>query len=381
MELAALCNVSRGTIRVAIDKVIESGELSRRRFARPIVVGFSTPKQESRPTEIHVWLHHPTADMISLLTLKGVSLGLRGSRYRMVVKEPSRMVGRVIKEEERQFFAELLTNENVAGAIIERDPFANDSDLIAALVTLGKPLVFIDCVAPDGIPTDHVGTANRAAARACVEHLLDHGHTNIACISDCDIPTTLQDRIEGYSRAMQQASGQVTETCLVCSSLPESDGSLEKLAGVYALTIKRNPHYHELAERAVSAVLAMNPRPTALFVTCDMMAYWVCALLEGAGVRIPEQMSVVGFDWIAGRNNSPVDELTSANQDFEGFGRHAAELLLDRLSGRDSGPPKHVLLNAPLVIRSSTTHNFLITSTPRVDVETRNDAPSYAHEK
>ena len=114
----------------------------------------------------------------------------------------------------------------------------------------------------------------------------------------------------------------------------------------------------DIASRIVRTILDMNPRPTAVFVGYDILAYWICAQLEGAGVQIPSQMSVVGFDWRAGRGGTPVDELTTASQDFEGFGRHAANLMLDRVEGGIPRQSRHVLLDAPLVIRSSTAHNL-----------------------
>jgi len=101
-------------------------------------------------------------------------------------------------------------------------------------------------------------------------------------------------------------------------------------------------------------VLTIDPLPTALFVTYDVLAFWIWALLEGMGIQVPEQMSIVGFDWRAQWDKAVADELTTASQDFEGFGSHAVELLIDRISGQSPPTPRHILLDAPLIIRSST---------------------------
>jgi LacI family transcriptional regulator len=98
----------------------------------------------------------------------------------------------------------------------------------------------------------------------------------------------------------------------------------------------------------------MDPAPTAIFVAFDALAYRLCAALEGAGVRIPADMSVIGFDWIARFEDPASDLLSSAAQDFESFGLNAADLLLDRVVDGLAGPPRQILLPAPVVARMST---------------------------
>jgi LacI family transcriptional regulator len=142
--------------------------------------------------------------------------------------------------------------------------------------------------------------------------------------------------------------------CII-PALGDGDGLWnDPLGGVYARSLNKDSFYSDLAHRIVVEILELDPLPTALFVTYDILACWIWAVLEGKGIRIPEQMSIVGFDWRAQWDKSLADELDTAAQDFEGFGRHAVELLLDRISGEAPTSPRHVLLDAPLVIRSST---------------------------
>jgi LacI family transcriptional regulator len=77
-------------------------------------------------------------------------------------------------------------------------------------------------------------------------------------------------------------------------------------------------------------------------------------MLEGSGLRVPQDIAVAGFDYLSRWEPKEFDQLTTSKQDFEGFGRFAADLLLDRLEGDHASPPKQILLEAPLVIRSST---------------------------
>ncbi|MDR3689265.1 MAG: GntR family transcriptional regulator [Fimbriimonas sp.] len=379
-DLAITFGVSRGTVRRAIEAMVETGELVRRPHSRTIVNGYTRTRTAEAADEVQVWISHPISDEPTLQFLKGISLGLAGSLYRMVVREPSRFVKDVVHADERRFFTDMMSNERIAGAIIQRDVFANDADLIEQLVQAGHALVFVDSPAPNGIAADHVGTANVAATRRCIEHLLELGHTRIACLADTDIPFAVVERIRGYRRAMSQSRNEEFSRVIIAEQVSPADPTRMPLSGQFAQSLVRNPYFVDKGSRLASAVLAMDPLPSALFICYDILAYWTCAFLEGAGIRIPEQMSVVGFDWIAGRERGLADELTTANQDFAGFGRHAADLLIDRITGQLPPAPRHVQLDAPLVIRSSTLPYLSMPGIPPANRSPGKDAPELVYE-
>lgn len=353
LDLATGLGVSRGTIRRAIDVLVETGELERRRHSRPTIGMTRAVVQQHRGTDMHVWVSHPIADEPSLLFMKGISRSLNGTPYRMVVREPTRFFGEYVKADERQFLMDLLSNDDVAGAIVERDPYADNADIIQTLIESGVNLVFVDTAPPLGLDADYVGTANTAAARRCVQHLLEQGHRHIACVADSDIPTAIQDRIRGYRRAMRHAGIGDHSRVVIASHIEDEDVQLP-LAGPFAARLSKSSPISAWAQRIAIRILSMEPRPTALFVCYDVLAYWICAYLEGAGVGVPSQMSVVGFDWLGRWGDPAMDRLTTASQDFEGFGRHACDLILDRIADGYTGGPRHVLLDAPLMTRSST---------------------------
>jgi LacI family transcriptional regulator len=360
IDLASELGVSRGTIRRAIDVLVESGELTRRRHSRPVIADAQARPSVVKGNDVMVWISRPIADDPALRFLKGISRGLAGTQFRMVVREPSRFVGAVVQADERHFLKELLNNDEVAGAMIERDPFARNEDLIQELVERGRNLVFVDTPPPDGIPADHVGTANVTASRACVEHMLDLGHSRIVFAADSDFPPTTRDRIKGYWRAMKQAGVERLGRSLIATDLPREEDSEKALGGEYARAIKKDAYFSDLAYRIAKEFMSMEPRPTALFAAFDVLALWLCAFLEGMGLRVPGDVSVAGFDWLAGWDKGIPDTLTTAAQDFEAFGRHAANLLLDRIAGDLPSAPRYVLLDAPLVVRSSTASDLLL---------------------
>lgn len=364
-RLAELLEVSRGTVRLAIDVLVASGELTRRPHSRPII-GLTTDRPvKGEGLDVYVWVSHPISDSASLMFLKGVSLGLKGTPYRMIVREPTRFFGGHVPSDERQFLSDLLDNDTAAGAIIQRDPVAENADVAAELLRRGMPLVFVDSLPPAGIEADFVGSANLHSARRCVEHLIEFGHENIACLVESDISDVTRERIRGYWRAMRQAGLESRGSCLVAGHLPDATSHILP-AGRFAPRCATHGAYAKWSQALVAKVLDMPVTPTAVFVGCDVLAHSVGALLEGAGLRVPEDISLVGFDWLARWESAIIDDLTTASQDFEGFGRHAADLLLDRLTGDSVSPPRHVLFPAPLVIRSSTA--------PRMGAQTPTDS-------
>ncbi len=353
-RLSEKLGVSRGTVRVAIDLLVATGELTRRPHSRPVVGIAHERPARGAACDVYVWVSKPFFDDASLMFVKGVSLGLKGMPYRMVVREPTGIFGNRLHSEERQFLSDLIENPDAAAVIVQRDPFASNEDVVEALLRAGKRLVFVDSPPPKGIACDYVGSANLAAAREGVEHLIELGHRRIACLVETNGPVVTQERIKGYWRAMRQAGLADDGVCLVASELRAVEARYRP-AGRYAGPCA--PHgtgYLDWAQRLVVELLAMPRRPTALFVGCDVLAYAVGSLLEGAGLRIPEDFSIVGFDWLGRWEAASADDLTTAGQDFEGLGRHAADLLLDRLLGEAPPTPRHVFIPAPLVVRSST---------------------------
>jgi DNA-binding LacI/PurR family transcriptional regulator len=355
MELAGQFRVSRGSVRKAIEMLVDAGDVARRPHSRPTIAGSRTPVRLASKTDVYVWVAQTIADDSSLPFLQGISKGLAGTQYRMAVREPSMQVGNVIRADERQFLSDLMHKPSAAGAIIWRDVWANDEDVIEELIDSGLPVVFVDSAAPAGLQADHVGTGNIASARRCVEHLLELGHRRVVCVTESDIPQTLTDRVTGYYRAMRQAGLEEYAQCIVRDRVELPEGIEKPIgSGIYGRSLAKGSAYHEIAHRVVLKILALDPLPTALFIGYDVLAYWVCAVLEGYGVKIPEQMSVVGFDWRAHWDKNLADALTTASQDFEGFGRYSADLVLDRIEGSAPSAARHVLLDAPLIIRSST---------------------------
>jgi DNA-binding LacI/PurR family transcriptional regulator len=201
-------------------------------------------------------------------------------------------------------------------------------DKLQALESAGIPAVAIDRL-PERFTGPVVTLDNREAGRLAAEHLLALGHTRIGHISGPLRLRLARERLEGF-RTTIEAHG------LALDAVAGGDGNWECEDGY----------------RAMQELLARQARSTALFCANDRMAIGaIRAAIEG-GMRVPEDLSVVGLDdlEVAPYQNPP---LTTVRQSFAELATRAVQLLLDILAERE--PVETQIVLAPtLVVRQST---------------------------
>jgi LacI family repressor for deo operon, udp, cdd, tsx, nupC, and nupG len=168
---------------------------------------------------------------------------------------------------------------------------------------------------------------NRTAACRMTQHLASLGHRRIAYVSGPASNSLERDRFQGFKDGLETA-GLAFDPALV-------------LPGDYTI---------EAGVRAGHDLVARSTRPTAVFCTSDEMAIGLMRTLFSAGLRVPEDISVAGFDDIefAAVAEPP---LATMHQPRRELGQAAASVLIDLLQGRPS--PKLIRLETELVIRSS----------------------------
>jgi DNA-binding LacI/PurR family transcriptional regulator len=201
----------------------------------------------------------------------------------------------------------------------------------------GGPLVLLGERIAES-PYDHVAIDNVAAATEATEHLLDLGRTRIAAMGDqpYDTGETAQLRTRGYRRAHAARGVPVDESLVV-----------------------RTDRFHRTDGAAAMARLLDHPDgpPDAVFCYNDLLALGAIRTLLTRGLRVPEDVAVVGFDDTeAGRYNTPT--LTTVSPDKATIARLAVDRLVARLA-TSSGPapaPAPAELRVPhrLAIREST---------------------------
>ncbi len=180
----------------------------------------------------------------------------------------------------------------------------------------------------EGQPGVSIGCDNNQGGRAITEHLLQLGRRDIAFIGDISPGCPeFSDRYRGYCTALREAGFAVN---------PE-------------LQVDAADSTETVGQRAMRQLLARGPRIDAVFAASDLMAIGAMRALEEAGLKVPRDVAVVGFDDIpvAGLTNPP---LTTVAQDT----KRAGELLVETLIHQIRNEPTHsVMLPARMVVRRS----------------------------
>jgi DNA-binding LacI/PurR family transcriptional regulator len=186
----------------------------------------------------------------------------------------------------------------------------------------------------EDLPVDCVAIDNRVAAERVVDYLVRLGHREIATITG-DLKTQAAlDRLDGFVRAMK------------ARRIPLKDGLIQY--GDFGLPSAR---------RAMEVLLALEKPPTAVFVASDEMALEAIHTAQAKGIRVPEELSVVGFD------DNPIAEhgkvpLTTVRQPLTEMGRLALETLYQSITGKKKHPTK-LLLPTELIERQSCRQTWL----------------------
>jgi DNA-binding LacI/PurR family transcriptional regulator len=203
---------------------------------------------------------------------------------------------------------------------------------LADLVEPGHPFVFINSVLP-GVPLHSVCADHVRTGRLATEHLIRLGHRRIAHVAGIDATTSGRERREGYRTALEEAGISLDEALVV-------SGEYDRAT----------------ARAAAERLLALADQPTALFVSNDVMAVGILDLLAEKGIRVPEEIAVVGGDSIE-ISTYARPPLTSVDQDIYAVAREAVRLLLDLMEEEDREEkeehPLRTLIEPRLVVRRS----------------------------
>lgn len=206
-------------------------------------------------------------------------------------------------------------------------------ELLDRTMDEGTPTVVLNHYLQD-LPISCVAIDNRSAAERVVDYLVRLGHREIATVTG-DLKTQAGlDRLDGFVKAMK------------ARQIPVRDDYLK--FGDFGLPSART---------AAEALLSMQDRPTAIFVASDDMALEVMNVALGKGIRVPEELSIIGFD------DNPVAvharvPLTTVRQPLSDMGRTGMEVLVQFMKGKRQAPTK-LLLPTELIERESCRQTWL----------------------
>ncbi len=226
-------------------------------------------------------------------------------------------------------YTEMLARKQVDGVILA--PTAPPAAALATMERSHTPVVLVETT---GTSAPSVVVDEKALGRLVTQHLIDLGHRHIGFLHE---PRTARDswrRVLGYRDALQKAGIEIDDELIV-----ETHSSIGDIV--------------ENSRAAAARLLAINPRPTAVVAFNDLIGIATIQAARERGLRVPEDVSVIGIDDIeAGRYIEP--PLTTVPFPSRELGRAAVTLLFELLEG-EGGSACVVIPPADLLLRGSTT--------------------------
>ena len=230
------------------------------------------------------------------------------------------------KLEKELAYVDLLAAKQVDGIVFIAT--GGEKQIVDLLSEIGIPFVMadrqIENADVDMVLVDNFGGGHRATS-----YLLSLGHRRIGCITGPHDATPSADRVRGYRAAMR-------------------DCGLDKIEDL----IVPGDFRHDGGEKAMLQLLDLADPPTAVFACNDLMAIGALSALWSRGFRVPENMSLIGFDDIP-EARLTIPPLTTMAQPIAEIGKQATEMLLERASSEVAIACRKVMLDVHLLERGS----------------------------
>lgn len=320
-EIAAAAQVSVATVSRALQRPELVSEATRLHIHEVVKRLGYTPNALARNlrtarTRLVIALLPDIANPFFSEVIRGIEQVAHESGYSVLLGETQSSLVR------EQAYADMIAARQADGIITM-------SHRVPAIPMDGRLPVVNACEYVKDSKISSVYIDNVAAAGAAVDYLVMLGHRNIAFIAGPSTSPICVDREDGYRLAMQRAA------------LPSNPALIAN--GDFSI---------EAGERAIELLLSQGQVFSAVFCSNDEMAIGAMRALISHGVRVPEDVSVVGFDDIRfARYTSPA--LTTIAQPKHALGREAMTMLIELLNDA-TVPPRKRVLAADLVVRGST---------------------------
>jgi DNA-binding LacI/PurR family transcriptional regulator len=209
---------------------------------------------------------------------------------------------------------------------------------VAALAELRLPFPVVTVEGGHSLPIPGVSVDQDLGARLVTGHLLGAGHRTVWHVAGPPDWLEAQSRVDGWRVTLEEAGAEVP---------PPLVGDWTPLSGYRA--------GQELAGRvAASAARRRSPDVSAVFVANDQMALGVMRAFREAGLSVPGQVAIAGFDDIP-EAEFFAPPLTTVRQDFAAVGQASIRLLVSRLESGTAGGEERIVIEPRLIVRGSTT--------------------------
>lgn len=222
----------------------------------------------------------------------------------------------------------LLRGRGLDGFIVA--PTTKGNENLRSLIEEGIPLVLIDRY-NSRLAVDQVYSANRKGGYIATEHLVSLGHDRIGVLVGIRGLRTIEDRLEGYRSALRDKAIDIDESLIMSAYSKIEEGF-----------------------SATRQLLGEHPEVSAIFSTNNMMTLGALKYFKQAGIRCPQDVSLIGFDDSEWASISTPALTVVAQQPYE-MGYRAGELLFETINGqRKRKRARKIKLETNLIIREST---------------------------
>jgi len=254
------------------------------------------------------------------LLMKSISKSARGRDYRVLLQDSDE------KSAEEREAIDVLLSERIDGILI--CPVQAETSAIEMLAESQLPVVLIGRRFK-GLDMDYVKPNDFHGGELAAQHLIDYGHRRIGMINAPLWISSAQERYEGFVHAHEAAG------------IPVDQGIIR--SGVVN---------HIEGYREAKALLKTDPTITAIVAYSDFVAFGVARAVWETGLRIPEDISLIGFDDIPLATCLPVP-LTTVRSPIDELGDRSIEVLCDKIEGTLNHPVREQL-PTELIVRQST---------------------------
>jgi len=342
-EISDAFGVSRITAVRAVKELETKGLVSRQKGKGSFVRSQTSWQSNGAPGQTRlsvISLVLPFQEMLALGVLVGVEQIVKKEGYHTSFRNSTASIGH-----EREILEEDST-QGPGGMIVYPCSSISNIGTFSSLVVRRFPLVIIDRRLR-GLETPFVAVDNARGAYEATRHLLDLGHRDIAFVADSAVSIDSEvERFRGYCRALVEERIALRDE-LVFDRFGEppnvgSDAQPEPFSFAPS----------DETRRIVDALFGLSSPPTAIVCVNDAQAVGITRCAIERGLKIPEDLSVVGFD------NLPFSEhfavpLTTVEQPFRLIGERAASMLMRRIAD-PSAPYESEILQPRLIVRDST---------------------------
>lgn len=262
--------------------------------------------------------------LYSLRVIEGIAEGAQVAGVELVtqVSDPGHVGAPTLSLDERRVRS--MADRGHAGVIMVTSRIP--ADLVDLLRAYGLPLVSIDASAALQADVPDVSSTHWRGGQQAAAHLLERGHRRIAFFGAEPANPGIRERLAGFRDVLAEAGAPLDERFVV--------------TGLHA------------DATALGALLRQDDRPTAVFAATDAAAVGTIAVARGLGLRVPDDLSVVGYD----DTYAPVVpglDLTTVHAPLEALGRTAVETVLALAAGRPA-PRGDLHLSTRLIVRGTT---------------------------